>query len=98
MSFTMLSVLVLLALALVVSRFVGRLIDYWFNIYTYEHYAADHPDCITKQRVLCSKCRGSSIYVSRIGESPQALLYAHICRRCGTTLYHSRSRIGKPND
>lgn len=58
---------------------------------TVNEYLAKHPGCRKRNGVACSQCGSTSIYLwwlygPQAGRGPKK----HICRTCGTALWHSR--------
>lgn len=97
-SISMLMLLIVIGVAAWIARRFARWIAHWRHPYGFDDYVADHPECVTGDSVRCHVCRSASIYLTRVGYTPLSILHAHICRRCGTTLYHSRSRLERPHD
>jgi hypothetical protein len=56
---------------------------------TLEAYLKCHPDCLEHGRVICYRCRISSIWMKQYGVYPGGVLHSHICRQCGEELYQS---------
>lgn len=97
-SVSMLVVLFVTSITLWTAWRCVRWIRRWCRPYQFENYVNDHPDLITGKSVRCHACGGASIYITRVGHTPFTIRNAHICRRCGETLYYSRAYVVKPHD
>jgi hypothetical protein len=50
-------------------------------------FKATHPASVTRDGVICTKCSSTKIHVR--GVMNQSYMRAHVCTRCGETLYFS---------
>lgn len=97
-SVSMIMILLVIGVTLWMVRQLVRWIAHWRRPYSYHRYVADHPECVTGHSVRCHICGGVSLYITRVGYTPLSIRNAHICRRCGTILYYSRSNLENPHD
>ena len=65
---------------------------YWllmtkFETKNYTWYAAQHPECVQGDRVQCASCSSRDIRVRNLMN--KTFHRAHLCGKCGATLYYS---------
>lgn len=54
----------------------------------FEWFKSTHPQKVTRDGVICPKCASTKSHVR--GVMNQSYMRAHVCMRCGETLYFSR--------
>lgn len=58
-----------------------------FQTQTFAWYQAHNPACVTNEGVACNACGGKRVHVRNLMK--RTFHRAHVCVRCGKTLYFS---------